>query len=238
MITSPYSLETARGVFRVNEWLIQEGYLQVDSPTQVTSIDKVKVVWSKTSAWYSNNLGGLYFTFQKDSGKKEGRQANILHYSSEIAKKLESLQSPDGEQINLRAIPLDLYQSGAYQHLGPGLILEDAYGHWGLEDQIGYGVSGLFSRAGNLPCVPTSQGYFCLAGSTAPSRGEVDNLSLLNVAPTVFEVLRLEPRLDFEAGTIFSLPAKEDHPLAAVEIAGENKDDEATIRSRLEMLGY
>jgi len=69
-----------------------------------------------------------------------------------------------------------------------------------------------------------------VAGSDVPPKGELKGTSLLNVAPTVMDILNLEIPQDMEKPSILAMLKEEN--------VQPSSDREKAVRSRLEALGY
>jgi hypothetical protein len=85
-------------------------------------------------------------------------------------------------------------------------------------------------------------GYLSIAGSDFPAAGEVDDVSLMDIAPTVIDIMNLRApynTIDYEIEGYLLLMALRDS--AEGKKSGEAADKEARkekIRSRLKALGY
>ena len=111
-----------------------------------------------------------------------------------------------------------------------------------MDEKVGYGQG----KTDNFDAEVEPQGegygphgYLALAGSKLPVQGEIKGISLLNIAPTVLDILRLDTPWEMEDSSIFTLAESENLLLAFDSHADETgKDKEAAVRSRLEALGY
>jgi hypothetical protein len=73
-------------------------------------------------------------------------------------------------------------------------------------------------------------GYFSISGSDVPAKGRLKDISILNIAPTVMDALKMEIPAQMEKRSI--LPMKEKLK------KGTPSSRKERVRSRLEGLGY
>ena len=230
-VHSAHGVQRLDGRINLNEWLIQEGYMVLhEYPSQLTPMMKLKVDWAKTKAWATGYTGQLYLNIK-------GREAQGIvdpdeydRLLDEIAKKIIEIPDERGNSLKTQVFKRKEIHSGPFVRYGPDLfILFDEY-RWNISEMVGYGHGNLYSF--DKPSGPDDgadglNGYFCIAGPGVPASGEHIGATLLDVAPTVLDVMDLEIPQEMEGKSILG----EEKP------ARPSEDDEK-VRSRLKALGY
>lgn len=122
---------------------------------------------------------------------------------------------------------------GKYADYGPDLFVWGA--HVSINNQVGYRQGLVYSPV--TPGVHSGEnhgmsGYMCIAGSDFPAKGKVERVSLLHIAPTIMNILRLEIPYMMEKPSLLSMFEKRR------KITIQESEEDATVRSHLEALGY
>jgi hypothetical protein len=84
-------------------------------------------------------------------------------------------------------------------------------------------------------------GYISLAGSDFPAGGDHSTVSVLDIAPTVIDIMNLRApysNMDLELEGFSLFMAMRDSVEAAKPKEGKDQEEEEKVRSRLEALGY
>ncbi len=113
-IVSDHGAKRMEGMFVINEWLMQHGYLTLRQfPSSPTSIEQCDVDWSKTKAWA---WGGFYSRLflnikgREPQGIVEPSDADAL--LDEIRGKLMTVPGPAGEKLKHEIYkPQELYDN-------------------------------------------------------------------------------------------------------------------------------
>jgi len=228
---SAHGVQRLDGRINLNEWLIQEGYMVLhEYPSQLTPMMKLKVDWANTKAWATGYTGQLYLNIK-------GREAQGIvdpdeydRLLDEIAKKIIEIPDERGNSLKTQVFKRKEIHSGPFAQYGPDLfILFDEY-RWNISEMVGYGHGNLYSF--DKPSGPDDgadglNGYFCIAGPGVPASGQYTGATLLDVAPTVLDVMDLEILKEMEGKSLLG-EEKSAHP----------PEDDQKMRSRLKALGY
>jgi predicted AlkP superfamily phosphohydrolase/phosphomutase len=98
----------------------------------------------------------------------------------------------------------DVYK-GAYAHLAPDLFLFIGAGHWGVNERVGYGsIYSYDTLLGQDDGIHGEDCTFMMAGPNVPRSGEIEGGELLDVAPTMLDILGVPIPDDFEGKSLKS----------------------------------
>lgn len=230
MLVSDHGAKRMDGGICVNEWLIREGYLCLEEmPATVTPIARTKIDWSKTLAW---GEGGYYSrVFLNVKGREPHGVIEPEDYErtrDEIKARIESLGNERGEQIGTVAYkPESIYRQ--CNGIPPDLIVIFGDLYWRAVGSVGHETIHVFENdTGPDDANHARKGIIVMSNlDGSGSKGmKMDNLQILDVAPTILDLLGM---------------TKIPHLCGKVIRSADNVYDaqeEEKIRSRLEALGY
>jgi predicted AlkP superfamily phosphohydrolase/phosphomutase len=193
ILVSDHGAKRMKGAFCINQWLIKEGYLKTkDKPERGMFLEESQIDWRITKAW---GWGGYYARiFVNVEGREPQGTVTPEHYEKtldELAEKLKQIHGPHGEPFNNKVYkPEEIYDE--LNGDSPDLIvyLDDLY--WRSAGTIGYDELYLSENdTGPDDAVHSEYGVFILYDPTKESGIELQNLNILDVAPTVLKILNL-----------------------------------------------
>jgi predicted AlkP superfamily phosphohydrolase/phosphomutase len=195
LVVSDHGAKRLEGGIRVNEWLRSEGYLQTQtSPDGVSSLAEAGVDWTRTTAWAEGGYYARIFLNVRDR-EPEGTVApeDYERVRAKLRDRLAAIPGPDGKVLGTRVhIPEDVYDE--VNGVAPDLIVYFGDLSWRAVGTIG-GGDGIYATendTGPDDANHAQDGLLIMAGSgVAPARA--DGMHLLDVAPTVLELLGIEP---------------------------------------------
>lgn len=235
LIVSDHGAQRLDGGFCVNEWLVREGLLVLNSyPEKITPFDKLDVNWEKTRVW---SEGGYYARvfFNVKGREPQGSidPADYESYRDEIKARLEALQDEQGRPMgNLVYKPQEIYKN--VRNVAPDLIVHFGGLLWRSIGGVGY--SSLYTQendTGPDGCNHAQFGAFILAAPNNPVQGEIQGLHLLDIAPTLLELGGYEIPSSMQGR---SLVAGLD--LLLKSAADLTEEEQAILKERLSGLGY
>ncbi len=233
-IHSGYSIQKLDGRINLNEWLIKEGYMTLlEYPMKLTSLKDVKVDWSKTKCWSTGYGGKLYLNMKGREPKGIVDPKSYDELLDELAAKLKDIPDKLGNHLNTQIWKRDDIYFDSYAKYGPDLFVNFSEGKLGASELLGHGREKIYSFDTTKDFDDVARGlsgYFVISGPDIPAEGELKEVSLLNVAPTVLDILDLPIPKNMEKPSILSLVKKEE--------VTYSKESERAVRSRLESLGY
>ena len=228
-IVSDHGVQRLDGCINMNEWLIQEGYITLSEyPPSPTPFQEVKVDWSKTKAWTAGSAGQVYLNLK---GREHDGIIAPEEYDrvlDELIAKIKRIPDEKGGSLENRLFKRREIYSGPFAEYAPDLFVSFDDGRWKTDERVGFGSGRIHSvdeASSQDDGADGSEGYFCLAGSHIPATGEHLGASLLDVAPTVLDVMDLEIPAEMEGNSL----------------SGKKRtleEEEALVKERLKFLGY
>jgi predicted AlkP superfamily phosphohydrolase/phosphomutase len=194
LVVSDHGAKRMDGGIRVNEWLRREGLLATArEPEGAERLADVGVDWSRTTAWGD---GGYYARiFLNVQGREPEGTIPPKDYErvrDDLARRLEAIPDENGDPIGTRAYkPEELYdQVGG---VAPDLIVHFGDLLWRAVGTIGgdEGIHTFENDTGPDDANHAQEGLLIMAGPGIPV-GPREGMHLLDVAPTVLELLGLD----------------------------------------------
>jgi predicted AlkP superfamily phosphohydrolase/phosphomutase len=234
LVVSAHGARRLDGGFCVNEWLVREGLLALNSyPARVTPFGRLDVDWEATRAWSTGGCAARVYLNVKGReprGVVAGRDYEA--FRDEIKARLEATTDAEGRPLGTLVFrPKDIYRD--VRNVAPDLIVYFGGLAWRAIGGVGYrschvGAGEL--RAGG--CNHDQHGAFLLAAPNLPGTGSIEGAHLLDIAPTVLElgghdIPRSMPGRSLAAGRA-----------GDETVGGYTPLDEEIVRGRLSGLGY
>lgn len=113
LVVSDHGAQPLMGGICINEWLMSEGYLTIESsPSEPVALSDVSVNWGQTKVW---GAGGYYARiFINVKGREPEGTVSMADYEplrDELTEKLSRLTTPAGEPLNVKIFrPQQIYQ--------------------------------------------------------------------------------------------------------------------------------
>lgn len=200
LVVSDHGARAMLGGVCINQWLIEQGELRLASkPTTPCRLEDCQVDWSKTRAWSS---GGYYARiFLNVEGREPSGTVPPRDYDrfrSDLAKRLESMTGPDGKKLNNRVI----FPEQCYRHVNgvaPDLLVYFGDLAWRAVGTVG--VDHRFTQendAGPDDANHDLYGMFIMDDRSGLGGVEVKELRIMDVAPTVLDLLGVPIPKDFQ----------------------------------------
>jgi predicted AlkP superfamily phosphohydrolase/phosphomutase len=235
LLVSDHGAQRLDGGFAVNEWLVREGLLVLDSyPDKVTPFKQLNVNWKRTKVW---SEGGYYArVFFNVKGREPSGIVNSGEYEAflaEMKNRFEALQDDKGLPLQSRVVdPRQIYRST--RNVPPDLIVFFGNLGWRSVGSVGHSQLHMHDNdTGPDGCNHAQFGMFILASPNCPLRGEYQGAGLLDIAPTLLELGGFEIPASMQGKSLVS-----DRPAGATGQNTSNPEHETTVRDRLEGLGY
>jgi predicted AlkP superfamily phosphohydrolase/phosphomutase len=237
LVCSDHGARRLDGGFCVNEWLIREGLLSLNSyPEEITPFSKLDVNWDQTTAW---SEGGYYARVFLNVQGREPRgtiaPGDYERVRDDVRARLEATTGPDGQPLGTRVFkPQEIYRET--RNIAPDLIAHFGALAWRSVGGVGYPTIHVQENdTGPDDCNHAQHGAFILAGPGVPAVGEVEGVHLLDLAPTLLELGGYDVPPTMRDRTPLSGLAQAS---ASMAVAATDHDGDAIVHDRLSGLGY
>lgn len=202
LVVSDHGMQRLDGRVFLNRWLLDHGYLRLAEPRRDSrSIRTAAVDWPSTRAWASGYGGQVHVNVQGRDALGCVPPERVDELCREIAGGLQDVQGPDGGPLPVTTLPGRHLFDGPHADRCPDLCVQFDGLHWLASDRVDEGplvepvAPGGVDDGSHAP-----RGWFALAGPGVPAQGRYDALHLLDVAPTVLDLLGAPvPELDGQA---------------------------------------
>jgi len=204
LVVSDHGAKAMVGGVCVNEWLMQKDYLHLkEKPAGVIPLGKAKVDWKRTMAW---GEGGYYSRiFLNVKGREPEGVIDPSDYErirEDLRKALEAITDEQGINIGTKVYkPEEIYSE--VRRIPPDLIVYFGNLSWRSVGSIGLGSILTFENdTGPDDANHDTHGIFIMKGTNVKARGLREGLNLLDVAPTVLNLMGVEVPGDMEGRVI------------------------------------
>jgi predicted AlkP superfamily phosphohydrolase/phosphomutase len=194
LLVSDHGAKGMRGAFCVNEWLIREGYLVLkEKPQSISEFEKLSVDWSKTKAWA---WGGYYARvfFNVKGREPEGiiDPKDFDRERNDLTRKLKEICDPRGRKMETQVYkPEDLYSISRGDR--PDLMVYFDNLFWRSAGTVGHGILYLDENdTGPDDAVHAEYGIFVLRDKRLKKFGRIEDVSILDIAPTLLKSIDVE----------------------------------------------
>ena len=190
IVMSDHCARPMMGGICFNDWLIREQYLAVEAwPSHVVPFRDVAIDWSRTIAWGDGGYYGRLFLNVK--GREPDGIVEPARYEEvrqELTDKLEAMTDPDGRPLGTKVLkPQDVYPE--VRGVAPDLIVYFADLAWRSVGSVGNrSIYTYENDTGPDGANHDRMGVFAMAGLPGQATGEVSNLSLVDVGPSILSV--------------------------------------------------
>jgi predicted AlkP superfamily phosphohydrolase/phosphomutase len=204
VVVSDHGAKGMRGAFCINEWLIREGYLVLkENPQQVVELEKAAVDWSRTKAW---GWGGYYARvfFNVRGRELQGiiDPRDFEREKNELKGRLLEIRDPNGRRMETRVYTTDeLYPVSIGDKPDLMVYFDDLF--WRSAGTLGHNELYLPENdTGPDDAVHAQDGMFVLYDPDQKHGGQVSDLNILDIAPTLLTRLGLPVPPSMEGKTL------------------------------------
>ena len=194
VVVSDHGVKGMRGAFCVNEWLIREGYLVLkERPQSVVELEKAAVDWARTKAWA---WGGYYArVFLNVKGRETQGVIEPSEFERErdkLAERLKAICDPNGRRMETQVYkPEMLYPVSVGDRPDLMVYFDDLF--WRSAGTLGHSDVYLSENdTGPDDAVHSQYGTFILHDSKLKQRGQIADIDILDIAPTLLERMKMK----------------------------------------------
>jgi predicted AlkP superfamily phosphohydrolase/phosphomutase len=204
LIVSDHGSKAMHGAFCINEWLIERGWLVLSEPPDgIVAPERAAIDWRRKRAW---GWGGYYARiFLNVRGREAQGVIPPERYEearAELEVELQTIVDDAGRPMPVTAHrPEDLYPVATGDRPDLMVYFDDL--NWRSAGTIGHGRLHLSENdTGPDDSVHAMDGILILYDPAAPRGAEVRGASILDIAPTVLELMGLPVPPDMEGRPI------------------------------------
>lgn len=206
MVVSDHGVKRMDGGICINEWLWREGWLHFKNPPpqgKITAFEALDVDWSKTRAW---GAGGYYArVFLNIAGREpEGiiPPADVNRVRDELARDIKGIRGVNDEVLQHHVIiPQEVYTQ--VNGIAPDLMVYFGDLAWRAVGSLGHGAHyTLENDTGPDDANHDTHGMFILYDPKKRGRGYITGESLLNIAPTILDLMGIKIPTDMQGKII------------------------------------
>jgi predicted AlkP superfamily phosphohydrolase/phosphomutase len=191
LVVSDHGAKRMDGGIRVNEWLRREGFLALArEPERTSSVGEIGIDWANTIAW---GEGGYYARiFLNVRGREpQGKVApeDYERVRDDLARRLAEIPDEEGNPIPTKVFkPEEIYEQA--RGVAPDLLVHFGDLLWRSVGTVGGtdGVHTFENDTGPDEANHAQDGLLIMAGPGIEP-GPLEDMHLLDVAPTVLELL-------------------------------------------------
>ncbi len=191
MVVSDHGATSLQGGICVNEWLLQKGYLVLEErPAALTRFDRLKVDWTRTTAWGEGGYyGRIFLNVKGREPRGTVEPGNYRSVRDRLARELAEIPDPDGRPLGTRVLkPEEVYRK--VNGIAPDLMVYFGDLRWRSVGTVGGGaVHTRENDTGPDDANHDFHGIFLLSGPGVTARGEREGLNILDVFPTALSLL-------------------------------------------------
>lgn len=272
VLMSDHGCSSVDTVFHINQWLAREGYLSTTASVS-TFLDRFNITKERVSKLTEvfnartlarrapDSIKNLFP--QEGEGAKRGAKSSIVNWEGSIAlasgqgplylspnctdddieellDDLSSLETPTGQPVATKILTKDEVYSGRNMNIAPEILLEQAPG---IHIADGIGHQSVFTAPSRWSAENDRDGLFLSWGPDVSS-GELEDISIKDIAPTILYMNELAVPSDMEGRVldIFSPESKIDAievtERSPINIANRASQNSENVEKRLEDLGY
>jgi len=191
MVVSDHGVKRMKGAFCVNEWLIKEGYLVLNYPSNIVSPEKADIDWGKTKAW---GWGGYYARiFLNVEGREEKGIVKREDYEAmrnELREKILNIRDPDGNLMDNKVYkPEEIYPECRGDP--PDLMVYFDNLYWRSAGTVGHNKLYLAENdRGPDDAMHSEHGIFILYDPKNPENGRVKDVMIGEISDIMLSILK------------------------------------------------
>ncbi|MGB1288606.1 MAG: alkaline phosphatase family protein [Aggregatilineales bacterium] len=195
LVVSDHGVKRMDGAIAINEWLWRDGWLSLkEAPItgQITAFDPDNVNWSQTRAWSTGGYyGRIFLNVQGREPQGTIPPEDYETVRNELAAALKAIPGANGDALNTTVYkPENIYQQ--VNGIAPDLMVYFGELHWRTVGSLGYGRHyTLENDTGADDANHAPEGLFILHAPAKPGRGEISARQLMDIAPTILDLLQL-----------------------------------------------
>jgi len=187
IVTSDHGMVRQEGKININNWLIQEGYLVLNQEfKEKTRFNQDFVDWDKTLAYGGGAYNGrIYINKEKCENYEELRE--------EIARKLMEITDDKGKELDTKIYKKEEVYVNVDDPNCPDLTVYFDDLRWASNPDLGQeGLYSWESALGADSAGHARQGCFVISGKSLKKTGDIGEVDIAQVMPTILKLLDVD----------------------------------------------
>ncbi|MFH1867833.1 MAG: alkaline phosphatase family protein [Candidatus Omnitrophota bacterium] len=193
-IVSDHGAKAMKGVFCLNQWLIEKGYLTLNKqPKPGTRLDEADIDWENTKAWgWGGYEGNIYLNVKGREEKGLIPRSKYDEWLDKLKKELIQVKGPDGERWNTKVYePKELFTKIKGSPADLIIYFDDL--SWRAAGTLGHKSNYLLENdMGPDDCVHDWDGIFIMHDPKKEREQDLGRVSIFDFAPTVLDILEVD----------------------------------------------
>ena len=208
LVASDHGVKRMDGGICLNEWLWREGWLALRTPPpegQITRFEDLDVDWPRTKAWGSGGYYGRVFlnvAGREPQGCIPPEEYEV--HRDQLMDALAAITGPDSQPLATRVFkPQEIYIQT--RNIPPDLLVYFGDLHWRSVGSVGHGQHyTLENDTGPDSANHAEMGLFVLYEPDRKGLGQVAGHQLMDIAPTILDLLRVKIPTEMQGRSIRS----------------------------------
>ncbi len=191
VLSSDHGSMPMLGGFCINQWLAEKGYLKLTGPVAAgTPIERAPVDWSQTTVWGAGGYyARLFFNVRGREPSGAVDPAQLPELKRKLLEELGRERTPEGRPMATHILaPADLYREVTGDPPDLMVYFDDL--RWRSAGTMGYPTNLLHENdIGPDDAVHSRNGVLLVRDPRAPEGGKLPAQDILDVTPTILELL-------------------------------------------------
>ncbi len=209
MVVSDHGARALEGGLRINQWLIDEGYLTVrDDLHETKRLEDCDIDWERTAAWATGGyVSRIYLNVAGREPQGMIPADEVDFFRDTLTIRLESLEGPDGRGLgNVVSLPERVYAECA--GIPPDLLVYCAGLRYRAIGTVGY--DSIYARENDTGPDDANhdfEGVFAANAFVTTPGTDLAPMSIFDFAPTVLDLLGVSIPATMRGASLFASAA-------------------------------
>ena len=207
LLTSDHSVHRLDGRININEWLVENEYLNLlEKPKEPTPFRNLRVKWEESIAWGTGYQGQIFLNVKGREEKGVVEPDEYDNMLDQLINDLKKIPDKDGKKLDTEIVKRKEVYHGPRAKFAPDLFTYFGKMHWAINEMVGYGSNYSYDTPlGQDDGIHGPEGFFMMAGPDIPQMGELKDLDLIDIAPTVLYLMGIKVPEEMEGRVLICM---------------------------------